>query len=92
MPALKRFGQGWLCLAVSTLISIYVVSSEFTITEDFVDLERGFLYKAWYNMMAMQTEIWTFYGGFCFMESLQIASGLGYSEKEVVVLKIENGQ
>jgi len=43
-------------------------------------------------MMAMQTEIWTFYGGFCLMESLQIASGLGYSETEVVVLKIENGQ
>lgn len=62
-----------------------MVTPQYTITQAFVTDERGFLWKAVYNMIVMQHTIWTYYGGFCFMEALMIASGLGYTETEAVV-------
>ena len=84
MPAMKRFGHAMLCLVVSISIKTLLVAPEYTYSQEFVDDPRGFFFKAIFLMLTMHDVIFKFYTAFCFLEVLNIASGLGFVK--------ENGQ
>jgi len=67
--AFTRYFHGITCAVVTLTITTYIVDPAYTITLAFVNDERGFFYKAWANMWAMQWQIWTYYCGFCWMEA-----------------------
>lgn len=41
--------------------------------------QNSFLWKSYYMSVACKTQMWTYYVGFCFMESTMIATGLGFN-------------
>jgi hypothetical protein len=79
--AFKRFTQGWLCVIVMVgIIPVYLIPKgrDYVISDEYVNMEGNFLFKAYYQIMTVKGEMWTYYVGFCFMEAGMIASGCGF--------------
>ncbi len=65
------------CIVVTFTLQ-WANDRNYTITQEFVYDKRGFFFKAALNMLAMQTEIWTYFVAFCFQEAMLIGCGLGF--------------